>query len=111
MEIRLDLHVNMGRFFFLHHRVVTRYEPGNDILYLEGNKATGKKNLACSGVQCSLVGLLKGKSFSTDVLLSKETSITLIATQKYENLFFGHPCTYTHRKKRMFPIIITGNIS
>ena len=98
-------------FYFLNHRAVTRYKPGNDILYLEGNKATGKKkNLACSGVQCSLAGLLKGKSFSTDVLLSKETSITLIATQT-ENLFFGHPCTYTHRKKRMFPIIITRNIS
>ena len=30
-------------FYFLNHRAVTRYKPGNDILYLEGNKATGKK--------------------------------------------------------------------
>ena len=66
----------------------------------KATKPPEKKNLACSSVQCSLAGLLfKGKSFGTDVLLSKETSITLIATQN-ENLFFGHPCTYTNRKKK-----------
>lgn len=44
MEIRLDLYVDMGAFFiFLNHKAVTRYKPGNDILYSKGNKATGKK--------------------------------------------------------------------
>ena len=38
------------------------------------------------------------------MLLSKETSITLIATQN-KNLFFGHPCTYTHRKKACFQLL------
>ena len=30
-------------FCFVNHRAVTRYRPGNDILYSKGNKATRKK--------------------------------------------------------------------
>ena len=62
-----------------------------------------EKNLACSGVQCSLAGLILQHWCAS---IKRNFNIILIATQN-ENLFFNWPPMYIHtqEKKECFQLL------